>query len=194
MDYTNKSDKEILAWLEKNLSQGRFLHSLGCAKRSVELAKKFGQDEKKAYVAGLLHDCAKSFDVEEMRKIIQDKKLDVASCEFVNPKTLHAPLSAYVAKTAFGVEDEEILSAIRWHTLGRVNMSKFEKIIFLADKIEPHTRKTEYAQLIMGILEEENGIDKALLVCYGETIKSLKARGLEICQVTIDVYNSLQSL
>ncbi len=192
MDYTSKSEQEILAWLEENLSQGRYLHCLGCAKRAVELAKKFGLDEKKAYLAGLLHDCAKSFDVQEMRKTIKEQELDVAPCEFVTPKTLHAPFSAYLAKTVFGVEDEQILSAIRWHTLGRVNMSKFEKIVFLADKIEPHTRRTEYANLIMGILGEEKGIDKALLVCYGETIKSLKARGMEICSVTLDVYNSLQ--
>lgn len=193
MDYTNKSEQEILAWLKENLSEGRYLHSLGAAKRSAELAKKFQLDEKRAYVAGLLHDCAKSFDVEKMRKIIQEENLDVEPCEFVNPKTLHAPLSAYLAENIFEVKDEEILSAIRWHTLGRVNMSKFEKIIFLADKIEPHTRRTEYAKLIMSILEEKNGIDKALLVCYGETIKSLNARGMEICPVTIDVYNSLQS-
>lgn len=192
MNYTNKTEQEILIWLEENLSKGRYLHSLGAAKKSARLAKKFALNEKKAYIAGLLHDCAKFFDTEKMQKIIREKKLDVAPCEFVNPKTLHAPLSAYIAKTVFGVTDKEILSAIRWHTLGKMGMSKFEKIIFLADKIEPHTRKTEYVRLITEILEEENGIDKALLVCYGETIKSLKARGLEICQTTLDIYNNLQ--
>ena len=90
----------------------------------------------------------------------------------------------------FGVEDEEILSAIRWHTLGKVDMTTFEKIIFLADKIEERTRPCEHCAPIIKALEEE-GLDSALLICYENTIKSLVDRKLRICVATVDIYNSL---
>ena len=91
----------------------------------------------------------------------------------------------------FGVVDEEILSAIRWHTIGKTNMTLFEKIIFLADKIEKITRPAEYRKPIAAKLDEENGLNKALLLCYENTIKSLIDRKLTICTATVDIYNEL---
>lgn len=193
MDYTEKTEEAILEWLKKHLSESRYSHSLGCADCSIDLAKKFGFDEEKAYVAGLLHDCAKCFTKENMLNIIKRHISDIDPGELVNHKTLHAPVSAYVAKKVFGVNDEEILSAIRWHTLGKRDMTDFEKIIFLADKIEPNTRDVEYRGKILKQLDKENGLDRALLICYKETIKSLVKRNLKICQVTIDIYNQLQT-
>lgn len=197
MEYTEKSEEAILDWLKKHLNEYRLSHSIGCAETAVELAKKFGQtsglDEKKAYVAGLLHDCAKCFTKEKMLGIIKSHITDIDQNELLSHKTLHAPVSAYVAREEFGVRDEEILSSIRWHTLGKLNMSDFEKIIFLADKIEPNTRDSEYRDKILKQLDEPNGLDKALLICYKETIKSLVKRDLKICKVTIDIYNELQT-
>ena len=112
----------------------------------------------------------------------------------LNYKTLHAPVSAYIAEKEFGVTDKEILSAIRWHTLGKLNMTDFEKIVFLADKIEPNTRDTEYSKQIQTLLNEDNGLNKALLRCYKETIKSLVKRDLKICILTIEIYNKLQDI
>ena len=112
----------------------------------------------------------------------------------LNYKTLHAPVSAYYAKKVFGVTDEEILSAIRWHTLGQINMTEFEKIIFLADKIEPNTRDKSYREEILNILEGNNGLNKALLKCYKETLKSLVKRDLKICLLTVEIYNKLEDL
>lgn len=191
MDCTENSEKAILDWLKENLNEHRFLHSTGCAKCAVELAKKFGLDEKRAYTAGLLHDCAKNFTKEKMLEIIDTHMPEVEECEKSNPKTLHAPVSAYIAKEEFNIKDEEIISAIRWHTLGKVDMTDFEKIIFLADKIEPHTRDLEYRKKLLTILEEKDGLDKALLICYKETIQSLVKRNLQICHFTIEVYNQL---
>lgn len=193
MNYTKSDEKTILKWLEKNLSPNRLEHSIGCAECAIDLAKKFGQDEKKAYVAGLLHDCAKCFTEEELLDIIKTHIPDVDEHELSNSKTLHAPASAHIAKKEFGIENEEIISAIRWHTLGKVDMNDFEKIIFLADKIEAKTRNLEYREVILKILDEKDGLNQALLVCYKETIKSLVKRDLKICQVTIDIYNCLQS-
>lgn len=193
MDYIEtKTNEEVLSWLKENLSDKRFNHSLGCAECAVELAKKYGEDEQKAYVAGLLHDCAKCFEDEKSLKIIKEHIPSVSEAEFLNHKTLHAPVSAYIAKTVFGVKDEAILSSIRWHTLGKINMSTFEKIIFLADKIEKRTRKVEHRAKITPSLNEVNGLNKAVLVCFKETIKSLVERDLKICQQTIDIYNNLE--
>ncbi len=191
MNYTKINETEIKNWLKKNLNSERYSHSLGTAECAKGLAAKFGLDEEKAYIAGLLHDCAKCFPNEKLLEIIKEN-LQVEEAEMLNYKTLHAPVSAYYAKNYFGVEDKEILSAIRWHTLGQLEMTDFEKIIFLADKIEPNTRDKEYSAVIRSYLDEENGLNKALLKCYKETIKSLVKRDLKICLLTIEIYNKLQ--
>ncbi len=176
-------------WLKENLSEERYKHSLGTAECAKILAEKYGLDTEKAYFTGLIHDCAKCMPKDEALSIL--KNLPYVEGELDNYKTHHAPVGAYVAKKEFGVEDEEILSAIRWHTIGKLNMTLFEKIIFLADKIETKTRPTEYREPITALLNEENGLNKALLLCYENTIKSLVDRKLTICTATIDIYNEL---
>ncbi len=188
MNYT-----KIQKWLKDNLNEERYIHTLGTAECAKELALKFKLDSEKAYLAGLLHDCAKCFSNDKLLDIIH-KYLQVEECEMLNYKTLHAPVSAYIAEKEFNITDSEILSAIRWHTLGKLDMSNFEKIIFIADKIEPNTRDKEYSDKIRILLDEEKGLDKALLKCYKETIKSLVKRDLKICLLTIEIYNKLQDI
>ncbi len=193
MDCT-KTNEQAMSWLKGNLDEERLLHSLGCAQCAVDLARKFNVDEKRAYVAGLLHDCAKCLEKDKLIEIAQQLE-EIKEDERSNIKVIHAPVSAYLAKEEFGIEDEEILSAIRWHTLGRINMSLFEKIIFLADKIESNTRDLDFRDRAMMFLQEdenlENGLNRALMLCYKETIKSLVVRGLKICHDTIEIYNSM---
>ncbi|MBO6087193.1 bis(5'-nucleosyl)-tetraphosphatase (symmetrical) YqeK [bacterium] len=188
MDYT-----EIKEWLKENLSEERYFHTLGTADCAKELAEKFDLDTEKAYMAGLLHDCAKCFSNEKLLEIIKEN-LDIEEAEMQNYKTLHAPVSAYYAEKKFGITDSEILSAIRWHTLGKLDMTDFEKVVFIADKIEPNTRDKEYSDKIRTLLEEDNGLNKALLKCYKETIRSLVKRNLKICLLTIEIYNKLQDI
>lgn len=183
MDYTKYKD-----WLKSNLNEERYEHSLGTAECAKELAQRFGLDEKKAYLCGLIHDCAKCFSNEELRNSICDCEW-LCEGELENPKTYHAPAGAILAKQELGICDEEVLSATRWHTLGHSEMSDFEKIIFIADKIEKRTRSIEYREPIEKALEK--GLDNALLICYGNTIKSLVDRNLKICYQTIDIYNKL---
>ena len=193
MNYTKISEQELKKWLESNLSAERYSHSLGTADCAKRLAEKYGLNPEKAYVAGLLHDAAKCFSNEKLLEIIHEH-LNVEECEMLNYKTLHAPVSAYIAEKEFNIKDEEVLSAIRWHTLGKLDMTDFEKIVFISDKIEPNTRDEEYSAKIRALLEEENGINKALLKCYKETIKSLVKRDLKICLLTIEIYNKLQDI
>lgn len=185
---------EIEQILKRELSKERYLHTLGVRDCAVELAKRYNLDVKKAELAGLLHDCAKCKTNDELKEIINKFLDDVDKNELKNYKTLHAPVGAYYAKEKFNIEDNEILSAIRWHTLGRVNMTMFEKIIFLADKIEKNTRDLNYRNEIIKILDDnegEKGLNLALLRCFIETVKSLAERRLYICKTTIDVYNWL---
>ena len=191
MAYTNISTQEIEHWLKDNLVEERYIHSLGVMEAAVELAQIFHLDIEKARLAGLLHDAAKCFPNEKLLDVIKEHIPEVHECELLNYKTLHAPVSAYLAKTKFNVTDTEILDAIRWHTLGRCNMSDFEKIIFLADKIEARTRDLTFRNECMELLKENNGLDKALFKCFEATIKSLVDRRLAICHITIDVYNEL---
>ena len=87
-----------------------------------------------------MHDCAKCLSKDESLNILNTMQKDLVDGEMENIKTWHAPCGVFIAKNEFGVIDEDILSAIRWHTLGNLNMTDFEKIIFLADKIENKTR------------------------------------------------------
>ena len=185
---------EIKNYLKENLSSERYFHTLGVMEEAVELAKRYNIDIKKAEIAGLLHDNAKCMTKEDLRKFIDNHLPDMDKNELKNYKTLHAPVGAYFAKEKFKISDPEIISAIRWHTLGRVNMTTLEKIVFLADKIEKNTRDSEYRKQIIKILDEkkgELGLNMALFRCFIETVKSLAERRLYICKTTIDVYNWL---
>lgn len=191
MAYTKNRIEEIQNWLKYNLNEERYIHSLGVMESSVELAQMFKMDIEKARITGLLHDAAKCFSNEKLLDIIHKNIPEVQDCELLNYKTLHAPVSAYLARENFGITDTEILNAIRWHTLGRCSMTDFEKIIFLADKIEARTRDAEFRHQCLELLKENNGLNKALFKCFEATIKSLVDRHLAICHITIDVYNEL---
>ena len=181
---------DYIKWLKDNLNEERYEHSLGVADKAFELAEKFGLDKEKARLAGLVHDCAKCLSKEKLIEIINNN-MQVEQCELINPKTFHAPAGAYVAQHVLGIEDKEILSAIRWHTIGYGGMTDFEKVIFIADKIEDRTRPKDMIDYIAPHLDEDDGLNKALLACYKLTIKSLVDRDLKICINTIDLYNEL---
>ena len=183
--------QDIINWLKANLSEERFIHTLGTAKTAQKLALQFGLNPQKAELAGLLHDCAKEYSTETMLEIIKDNKLLVTEDELKAPKVLHAPVSAYLAETLFNVDDVEIIDAIRFHTIGRVGMSDFDKIIYLADKIEPETRKEACFEALRKELKSTGSLDKTLLLCSKMTIKSLLDRNLNINFQTIELYNYL---
>lgn len=185
-----KTLDEIKIWLKDNLNEERYFHTLGVADCAKELAEKYKLNCEKAYLAGLLHDCAKCYDNKALIEILTDK-MHCDMTELLSPKTYHSPVGAYLAKELFGVEDKEILDAIYCHTVGKENMTLFEKIIFLADKIEPNTRDIAWRNHILEILEQENGLNKALLESFEYTIKSIVDRKLKMCLTTVKIYNEL---
>lgn len=185
MIYTKFNIEEIKEKLNECLTKERYLHSLGVMETAVELARRFNCDVEKAEIAGLLHDCAKCLKKEEMQKYmycLQDG-------EKQSIKTWHAPIGAIIAKNEYGIEDDDILSAIRWHTIGKIGMSDFDKIIFIADKIEHRTREKELQEPIEKALNNNNSLNEAMLMSFKLTIESLVKRNLPICFQTIEVYN-----
>lgn len=185
--YTKYSIEEIKEKLKNCLSYERYIHSLGTMEKAMELAERFGLDVEKAQVAGLLHDCAKCISNEELEAYSHAfDESEKMSC-----KTWHAPVGEIIARQDYGVTDDEILSSIRWHTIGKVDMSNFEKVIFLADKIENRTREPEFREKIEKALNKHNSLDYAMLKSFKITIKSLVKRKLPICFQTIEVYNDL---
>ncbi|MDD3014651.1 MAG: bis(5'-nucleosyl)-tetraphosphatase (symmetrical) YqeK [Candidatus Gastranaerophilales bacterium] len=179
----------IKEWLKNNVDEERYYHLLGSEIAAKELAERFGVDANRAALAALVHDCAKSLPYEELIKIINENNIVVSEMEIKSRKPLHAPVSSFLAQSKFGIQDQEILDSIRYHTIGRVNMSLFEKVVFLADKIEINTRDKEFRKRIYNVLDATNNIDEALLICYEITIKSLLDRRFFIDPETIKVWN-----
>ena len=113
-----KTIEYIKTWLGENLSEKRYNHSLGCAQTAKKLAEIYNLDEEKAYLTGLIHDCAKNFENEKSLDIIKNTiKTGFLENELKNHKTYHAIVGAYLAKKEFEIEDEQIISAIRCHTI-----------------------------------------------------------------------------
>jgi predicted HD superfamily hydrolase involved in NAD metabolism len=132
------NDNEIRALLEQSLKRKRFEHSLGVCDEAVKMARLFGADEKKAYTAGLLHDCAKCLTHDEENELMARYKFEPDEMTKKCHPVLHAPLGALVAKHIYKVEDEEILDAIRYHTVARRGMTLLDKIVYVADMTEPN--------------------------------------------------------
>ena len=185
--YTKLSIEEMKNTLKCCLTPERYEHSIGVMEKSIELAKRFNCDVEKAEIAGLLHDCAKCLTKEELLNY----KYCFDECEINSSKTWHAPVGAVVAKEQYDIEDCEILSAIRWHTIGKKDMTDFEKIIFIADKIEERTREDELKIPITSALNLRNNLDDAIFKSFEITIQSLIERKLPICFQTVEVYNYL---
>ena len=128
---------KIKDYVKENLKVGRYNHTLGVVNTAVELAKVFGEDQKKAEIAALCHDVAKNMDLEQLRKIIDEENITLSIDEENTKEIWHSIAGPIIAKNIFKINDEEILSAMRWHTTGKENMSNLDKIVYLADLIEP---------------------------------------------------------
>ena len=133
--------KKIRKLLEKELDPKRFEHTLGVEYTAAALAMAHGESVEKAVLAGLLHDCAKGIDDDKKISLCEKYGLPVSDIERGNPGLLHAKLGAYLAEHEYEVTDKDILGAIEWHTTGRPGMTALEKIVFVADYIEPNRKQ-----------------------------------------------------
>ncbi len=182
----NVAEAEFI--MEDRLTAKRFQHSLGVARTAQNLALKFGIDGKQAYLTGVLHDYAKNLTVEQLLAIAEGADLISHPLERSSPDLLHAPVGAYLLENEVGIIDAEILQAVRVHTLGSLNMSTLDKVIFLADMIEPS--RDMYPGL--SLLREVAGIDldKAMLLGLESTIRYCLDRQVLLHPHTIEVRNA----
>lgn len=140
--------EQVIAWLSQNVSEHRLQHILGVEQMCIDLGHQHGVDSQKAGQAGLMHDLAKFFPPNLLLQIARDDGLDIDEICQANPHLLHADVSAIIARDEFGVKDEEILTAIRNHTLGSPNMTPLSCIVYVADAIEPNRGDTPELELM----------------------------------------------
>ena len=132
---------EIRKHLKKKLDPMRYEHTLGVAYTCQALAMRYEYDLDKAELAGLLHDCAKRYDGATLLKKCLDRGIEVSESEARDPSLLHAKLGAWMAGAKYGVDDPEIADAIACHTTGKPGMTLLDKILYVADYIEPRRYK-----------------------------------------------------
>ncbi|MBQ8093776.1 MAG: bis(5'-nucleosyl)-tetraphosphatase (symmetrical) YqeK [Clostridia bacterium] len=144
--------------LKKALDMERYIHTKGVEKTARKMAKVFGEDEEKAGLAGLLHDCAKCLSLDKMNKAVKDYPVDDLMRH--SKSLLHSAAGRCLAESVYGVTDPEVLEAIRWHTTGRAGMSRLEKIVYLADIIEPSRKPFPGIEELRRLCMED--LDKAM--------------------------------
>ncbi|SHE62886.1 bis(5'-nucleosyl)-tetraphosphatase (symmetrical) YqeK [Alkalibacter saccharofermentans] len=182
-------DYELLKLeVEKMMSDKRYRHSLGVVESAMELAQRYGCDMEKTMIAAILHDCAKSFSRKKMLDIIEKNDLDVDEITYYETQLMHGPVGSFVAKSKFGVDDEEILSAIRYHTTGKKSMTMLEKIIYLADFVEPGRKYHGVEQLRKLAMAD---LDKAMIQAFDNTIKYVVSLDSVLHTDTIEARNHL---
>ncbi len=169
------------------LSERRFSHTLNVAKEAQRLAERWGESPEKAYLAGIVHDCAKEIPKDEALALLYsfgEKDIDYSTC----PALIHGPLGAHIAMHDFGIEDECVLNAVRYHTTGRCKMGMLEKIIYLADFIEP-SRSFDGIETVRRLAYED--IDKAVLMEAEMVIGFVIERGQLLNEKSVQMRNEL---
>lgn len=172
----------------QDIGEKRYNHTLGVVKTAEELALVYGCDIEKAKTAALFHDCAKVKDLTSLLKMARDFDIILDEKHKKNPELIHAELGSKIAEQRYGIEDREILDAIKYHTTGRENMGLLEKIIYIADSMEPgrdYPGVDKLRQLTY------SNIDKAILMSMGKTIKYLVEKNQLIDLETVKARNYL---
>jgi predicted HD superfamily hydrolase involved in NAD metabolism len=166
----------------------RWQHTLGVVETAVRLAAKYGADPQKAELAAVLHDYCKYWPIDRQIEILRSNPDMPQDLLDYDPQLLHSHVGAWVAREELGVDDEEVLDAIRWHTSGRVGMTTLDKVICLADYIEP-------GRDFPGVAEirrlAASSLERALVAGFDSTIQFLIQRGKKIYPLTVMSRNGL---
>ena len=170
------------------LKNKRIPHVLGTEKEAVRLAERYGADVEKARVAALLHDCTKKLNMEEQLALCERYGIELDALEQKALKLLHAKTGAEIARDVFGADDE-IYRAIWWHTTGHANMTLLEKIIYLADYMEP-TRDFPGVEDLRKACYED--LDKGLLLGLEMSIEEMTAMGNPVHHATVEARDALK--
>lgn len=178
--------RKIRRKMENVLDPKRFEHTLGVAYTASALAMCYDVDINKAQTAGLLHDCAKCMSNEKKLSICEKHHILVNEVERKNPFLLHAKVGSYVAMKQFNIHDQDIINAILNHTTGRPGMSQLEKIIYIADYIEPGRKQAPNLTKLRRLAFQD--LDQALLQVLGDTLHYLESINSPIDPMTQKTY------
>ncbi len=187
--YGCKAVKEFDSYqqdLQNYIEEKRFLHSIGVAVTAYRMAIRYDEDPCQAYFAGLLHDIAKRMPIDKQLELC--KKIELHPDEVAYPKMLHAPAGAGFVKKNYNIKDKKLLSAIRYHTMGHKDMTTFDKLIYMADYIEP-CRNFDGVEALRE--STFRNLDEAIIKGIDTTILSLVEEHLKISPVLLDVRNGL---
>ena len=176
--------KEIEKKLKAELDEKRYKHSISVADVAVRLAGLYGGDKEKAYLAGLVHDCAKCIPYNDAIKSGCELDRETLAC----PGVVHAPVGAFVAEREYGITDIEILDAIRYHTVAREKMTLLDKIIYLADIIEPY-RDFDGVENLRRLCNEN--LDLAFCEALGRSLKFNIEKGNIMHPNTLYAWNEM---
>ncbi len=171
----------IYSFIEKHSSGNRKDHIDGVVRTADHLAKKYGADREKTKLAALCHDLYRGIKDDALNVYV--KQLSLPKKYLDNANLAHAKIAAEMIKKDFGIEDEDVLNAVAYHTTGRAGMSILEKVIFLADSIEPgrnYPGVDEIRQVA------ETNLDRACLMCLERTIDYINTKGYFLDPDTLD--------
>lgn len=182
LELINKKIKEMLP-------ERRYRHSLNVANCAVQLSEIYGCDKEKVYIAAIAHDCAKYLNQEEVKYYVDKYKIVLDELEKDNLALSHSLIGSYIAKYEFGINDKDIISAIKYHTTGKEDMNLIEKIIYIADLIE-EDRDFPGVEVLRNLVYNKQ-LDKALLISFNNTIKFVIDNNQLIHNRTVNARNYL---
>ncbi len=182
----NTTLKQLDNKLKKHLDVARYEHSVGVMYTAGAMAMRYGFDLERAMIAGLLHDCAKCVPASEKIRLCEDYGLGVSEVERNNPGLLHSKLGAYFIEKEYGINDEEMKNAVTYHSTGRPEMTVFDKIIYIADYIEPSRSKAPNLACIRQLAFVD--IDECLYTILEATLSYLKNNQSAIDPLTEQTY------
>lgn len=183
----SKRPELIRKKLKKKLTSDRYKHTIGVAHTCQSLAMSMGEDIERAYLAGLLHDCAKCIPDDEKIRKCEKNNIPISDIERRSPYLLHSKLGAHIAKKKYLIEDAEILSSIECHTTGKPGMTNLEMIVFVADYIEPGRNKADNLEQIR--IEAFKDIRLCVYHILRDTLEYLKRKNNPIDDMTEKTYN-----
>ena len=188
-------DKKLIgkykAYLKENLSKKRYNHSINVAGAALELARRYKANEDKAYIAGLLHDCAKELPAQEQLALLEKSDLDVSDVERKAAPLFHAIAGSELVKTEFDITDKEIIHAIMYHTVGCGNMPLLSQIVYLADLI---SEDRDYKDVKRMRKYAEKSLEKAMFEALRFSVADSVEKGNTIPVSTLECYNDFAKL
>lgn len=182
------TDEKIITLIRSKLNTDRFNHSLNVADSAKELALRYGADADKAYTAGLLHDVMKNASPEEQLGVLSEAGIELMPVERENKKLWHAIAGAAYVKFVMGIDDRDIIRAVRYHTTGRAGMSLLERVVYLADYISAD-RNYNGVEDMRRLCQSDS--DEAILYALTFGIPDLVSKGRVIHPDSIDLYNEV---